>query len=153
MDSSSTSSIEAKGQGKSKGGAPVAESPSDLPTSFGVFNPKGHVMLGLPSPLQVDDLVRTFEQAGWASEDLHQFAPRESVSELAALVDGAGPLAGFGYEITLLRRYLKLAREGFRWLLVKVDGVEQAAVVAAIAAENGAALAVHYRAWVVEEIL
>jgi hypothetical protein len=45
------------------------------------------------------------------------FTPRESVSELEAMVENAGSMVGFGYEITLLRRYVALTHEGYRWLL------------------------------------
>lgn len=84
---------------------------------------------------------------------MQAFAPRETVAELEAMVDGAGPLSGFGYEITMLRRYLDLSRTGSRWLLVKVDGTEQAAQVAELARQVGARLAVHYRGLTVEELI
>ena len=125
----------------------------DLPTSFGVFKPVGHVMVGLPTQGQTDTLVSALLAAGWASAEVRQFTPRDSVAELQALVDEAGPMAGFGYEITLLRRYLALAQEGQCWLLVKVSGTEQAAQAAELARERGATLAVHYRLLTVEELI
>ncbi|WP_271008225.1 hypothetical protein [Paucibacter sp. B51] len=128
-------------------------SQASLPSSFGVFNPVGHVMVGLPSQAQLEALVDAFHHAGRPASGLLHFPPRDTVAELAALVERAGPLAGFGYEITLLRRYLALAETGHRWLLVKVDGAAQAALVAATAREGGADLAVHYRDWVVEELI
>lgn len=125
----------------------------DLPTSFGVFKPVGHLMVGLPAQTQADSLVSALQGAGWASHEVRQFTPRESVAELEALVDNAGGLAGFGYEITLLRRYLALAREGQLWLLVKVEDTDEAAEAADIARERGATLAVHYRLLTVEELI
>jgi hypothetical protein len=125
----------------------------DLPTSFGVFKPVGHVMVGLPTQGQTDTLVSALLAAGWASAEVRQFTPRDSVTELQALVDEAGPMAGFGYEITLLRRYLALAQEGQCWLLVKVSGTEQAAQAAELARERGATLAVHYRLLTVEDLI
>jgi hypothetical protein len=125
----------------------------DLPTSFGVFKPVGHVMVGLPTQGQTDTLVSALLAAGWPSAEVRQFTPRDSVAELRALVDEAGPMAGFGYEITLLRRYLALAQEGQCWLLVKVSGTEQAAQAAELARERGATLAVHYRLLTVEELI
>ena len=59
----------------------------------------------------------------------------------------------FGYEITLARRYLKLSREGYRWLLVKVEDSEAAARAAEIARAHGATLAVHYRLLIAEELI
>lgn len=129
-------------------------SPSEsLPTSFGEFRPVGHVMVGLPTQGKLEALIEALHEAGWPPESLLHFTPSESVEELQGLVDGAGPLAGFGFEITLLRRYLELARNGYRWLLVKVDGPDEAAAAVVHARACDATLAVHYRSLVVEELL
>lgn len=124
-----------------------------LPTSFGTFKPVGHVMVGLPTQAQADALVLALHGAGWDPDGVLHFLPREGVTELQALVDNAGVLAGFGYEITLLRRYLALAQQGYRWLLVKVDGTDHAATAAETAQRCGATLAVHYRLMTVEELI
>jgi hypothetical protein len=128
-------------------------SAATMPTSFGVFKPVGHVMVGLPTQAQVDALAAALRGAGWAGAAVLQFMPSESVAELEAMVGKAGAAAGFGYEITLLRRYLALAREGCRWLLVKVDGAEPAAKAADVARTCGATLAVYYRTLTVEELI
>jgi hypothetical protein len=122
-------------------------------TSFGVFKPVGCVMVGLPGAAQADDAVRAFHHAGWPSASLQRFAPHESINQLEAMVDSAGGMAGFGYEITLLRQYLALSRQGVRWLLVKVDGVEHAATAAEVARRCGAILAVHYRLLTIDELI
>jgi hypothetical protein len=122
-------------------------------TSFSDFKPVGHVMVGLPMQADVESLVDALHSAGWPPEALLHFTPKQSVDELQSLVDGSGVLAGFGYEITLLRRYLAMAKEGCRWLLVKVDGPDEAASVLAHARACHATLAVHYRTLVVEELL
>jgi len=124
-----------------------------LPTSFGVFKPVGHVMTGVPTQAQIDALVSALHGAGWPASGLRQFSPRESVAELQAMVDSAGPLAGLGYEITLLKRYLALAEMGTKWLLVKADDSERAATVAEAARNCGATMAVYYRTLTVEELI
>jgi len=136
-------------------GAPLidAADADALPTSFGVFKPVGQVMMGLPTQAQVDALVTALHGAGWPSLAVRQFSPRESVAELRTMVDNAGSLAGFGYEITLLRRYLTLTEAGYRWLLVKAADNDHAAAAAAIAQGCGATLAVHYRTLTVEELI
>ncbi len=124
-----------------------------VPTSFGVFKPVGWLMVGLPNQAKADELVTALQGAGWPSTAVLHFTPRESLSELEAMVDNAGAMAGFGYEITLLRRYVTLTKEGHRWLLVKVDGVEHAAAAAEVARRCDATLAVHYRTLTVEELI
>ena len=134
-------------------GAEHARDSDSLPTSFGVFKPVGHVMVGVPTQAHVNSLVAALQGAGWAEDAVLPFTPRESAAELEAMVDNAGAMAGFGYEITMLRRYLALAQQGYRWLLVKVDDSEHAAAVAAKARECGAVLAVYYRRFTVEELI
>ena len=137
------------------GGAALIHSAeaATLPTSFGVFKPVGHVMTGVPAQAQLDALVSALHGAGWAASAVRQFSPRESVAELRAMVDNTGPLAGFGYEITLLRRYVALTEAGYLWLLVRVDDSDHAAAAAALALACGATVAVHYRSLTVEELI
>ena len=136
------------------GGALIhAAEAAELPTSFGVFKPVDHVMVGLPSQAQLDALVVALHAAGWPAEDVRQFAPRESVDELRAMVANAGVLAGFGYELTMLRRYLVLAEAGTCWLLVRAVDPDRAAAVAAAARPCGATMAVVYRSFTVEELI
>jgi hypothetical protein len=124
-----------------------------LPTSLGVFNPVGHMMVALPTQTQADALMGTLYETGWPDTTVRQFAPDDSVAQFGAMVGQAGHLAGFGYEITLLRRYLALAETGARWLLVKADDTDQAAIVARAARACGAVLAVHYRTLTTEELI
>jgi hypothetical protein len=133
----------------------MSDTPSShlVPTSFGAFKPVGWLMVGVPTQAVADALVSAFVLAAWPTADVLHFAPSESVSELEAMAHNAGAMAGFGYEITLLRRYVAMAKDGYRWLLVKVDGIEHAAAAADIARAAGATLAVHYRTLTVEELI
>jgi hypothetical protein len=110
-------------------------------------------MMGLPTQAHVDALAAALHGARWASVAVLHFTPRESMSELEAIVENAGSMVGFGYEITLLRRYVALAQEGYRWLLVKMDSTEHAAAAGEVARGCGAALAAHYRTMTVEELI
>jgi hypothetical protein len=125
----------------------------NLPTSFGAFNPVGCLMVGVPGTPQAQALTDALCNAGWGRDAVLQFTPTETIAEFEEMVDNPSMLAGFGYELTLLRRYLALAREGCRWLLVKVEDTDAAARAAEIARAHGATLAVHYRALVTEELI
>lgn len=135
--------------------APEQESPTigDVPTWFGLFKPVGWLMVGLPSPAQADTLEQSLHCAGWTEAQVLRFNPGESLSQLRAMTDDPGPLADFGYEVTLLRRYVDLAQQGYGWCLVKVDDNPQAEEAAAIARKGGATLAVHYRLLTMEELI
>ena len=132
---------------------PTTIEADSVPTSFGVFKPVGYLMVGVPTQPQTDSLEAALHAAGWPANEVQYFTPRESVAELAAMVDNAGAMAGFGYEITLLRRYLTLAEQGYRWLLVKVDDSEHASSAAETARQHGAVLAVYYRRFTVEDLI
>ena len=133
--------------------ASATVSVDDMPTSFGVFKPVGYVMMGLPTQRQSDALAGALQGAGWQGTAVLHFAPSETTAELEAMVDSASALAGFGYEITLLRRYLALAKNDYRWLLVKVDDGEHAAAATEVARGHGATLAIYYRTFTIEELL
>ena len=124
-----------------------------LPTSFGALKPVGHVLLAFASASQ-RSLVQTGMQLdGWADDAVLEFEPQESVQELSQLIEHSSGAAGFGYELTLMRRYLDLAQTGHVWLLVKVDGDPQAQRIASLARLYGARSAVHYRLLTIEDLL
>ncbi len=137
------------------GGPPMSDTASldDVPTSFGVFKPVGWVMVGLPTLALAGTLVTALHDAGWPSTKVLHFDSGESADELDAMVENAGAMSSFGYEITMLRRYAALAREGCRWLLVKADDPEQAGRAGEVARGCGATLAVYYRTLTIEELI
>lgn len=124
-----------------------------LPTSFGSLKPIGHVLLALPSRSQRDTVRQALADDGWPADETLLFDPTDAATELQALIDNASGMAGFGYEITLMRRYLELARGGASWLLVKVDDDDDAQRVGKLARLYGALSAVHYRTLTVEDLL
>lgn len=124
-----------------------------VPTSFGNLKPVGHVLLALRDSQALEACVAELQAASFAPDRIRRVMPSEGEDELAGLIDKASGASGFGYEIVLMKRYLKLAREGCRWLLVKVDGTDDAGRIADIAARHQALSAVHYRTLVEEDLL
>jgi hypothetical protein len=110
-------------------------------------------MIGLPELAQVDALAAALKGAGWPDQSVRKFSPRESTAEFQAMVDHAGPLAGFGDEITFVRRYLALTQQGYGWLLVQADDSERAAAAAEMARSFGATQAVYDRTLTEEELI
>jgi hypothetical protein len=139
-----------------------ASAPSPLPspevglahaTSFGTFKPVGHVMLGLPTRQALLALRAELSAADGPGCPADELTPLESIEEMQALIDNASPLAGFGYEVTLMRRYLRLAKQGYSWLVVKTSSDDEARLVASRAQAHGATLAVHYGHLTVEDLI
>ena len=122
-------------------------------TSFGTFKPVGHVMVGLPDRAALCALKQALQAPGVPGLPADELTPAESIDEMQALIDDASPLAGFGYEITLMRRYVELARQGTFWLIVKTESDDEAAHVGELAKAHGATLAVHYGRLTVEDLI
>lgn len=132
---------------------PATEHLDTLPTSFGALKPVGHVLLAFPSSRSLGVMQTALAEQGWPAGEVTVFAPADAVEDLERLIDNASSLAGFGHEIALMRRYLELAQRGHVWLLVKVDGDDEAGTVGELARRYGASSAVHYRTLTVEDLL
>jgi hypothetical protein len=61
--------------------------------------------------------------------------------------------AGFGYEVTLMRKYKALASRGASWLIVFAPEDDQAERVAQAVRGHGALLAEKYHRLVIEDLL
>jgi len=75
------------------------------------------------------------------------------VAQLERMSESASSLADFGYERTLLNRYVEMSRRGVRWLLVTVDDLDHANRMADIARRHGAETAVYYRRFTTEDLI
>jgi hypothetical protein len=124
-----------------------------VPTSFGVFRPTGWMMIGLPAQASADALIEALHAAGWSSSTVLHFAPEDSVRAFEAMSANASAMSGFGFDITLVRRYAEMSRAGHRWLLVQADSDAAADSATAMARACGATQALHYRSLTVEELI
>jgi len=126
---------------------------SDLPQSLGTYNPVGHVLLALPSEalaLEASDALRNI---GFDDDDVLHYSAEEERDQMERMLAHASELSGFGYEVTLMRRYQALAQAGCSWLLVYAPDAPHAERVAEVARRFGARSAVKYHWLVVEDLL
>ena len=126
---------------------------ADLPTSLGSFKPVGHVMVALPDAEHATAFEKDLREQGFGPEDVLQFGSEEGQDNMAGMLEGASEFAGFGYEITLMRRYLELSKQGCRWVLVYAPKDAQAEKVQAAARRNVAPMAVKYHSLAVEDLI
>ncbi len=126
---------------------------ADLPTSLGSFKPVDHVMVALPGTEQAIAFEKDLHEQGFAPEDVLHFGAEEGRDDMDDMLAGASDFAGFGYEITLMRRYLELSKEGCRWVLVYAPQDDQAEKVKAAAQRHGAPMAVKYHSLAVEDLI
>ena len=124
---------------------------ADHPQSHGTFKPVGHVMVALRDEERAAATARGLLGAGFADEDVLHYSAGEERAEMERMIDHASDFAGFGYEITLMRRYQALAKEGCSWLLVYAPSESHTRRVADVARQQGALLAVKYNRLVIED--
>lgn len=126
---------------------------ADHPQSFGTFKPVGHVVLAMPDDARAAAAADELRRAGFEAEDILEYSAAEEAHEMDRMLQHASDLAGFGYEVSLMRRYQQLARDGASWLIVFAPDDERAARVAAAARTHGALLAERYHRLVIEDLL
>jgi hypothetical protein len=121
--------------------------------SLGALNPVGNAILAFASDAVADDAKKALLQAGFAEQDILQYTSAELFPDLDEMMRNASNAAGFGYEITLMRRYMTLASEGCGWLVVYSPESALTAKVKAVAVQFAARTAVHYGLLVSEDLV
>jgi hypothetical protein len=90
----------------------------DIRNTTGILNPVGHVILAFKDDAVAAQAVEALRASGSAAEDILAYRAEEATPRLRERVQTASEAAGFGYEITLMRRYLAFAEQGAGWLIV-----------------------------------
>jgi hypothetical protein len=125
----------------------------ERPQSLGAFKPVGHVVVALPNEELAKAAAQELRAAGFADEDILEYTADEERAQMEHMLAHASEFAGFGYEVTLMRRYQALAKEGCSWLLVYSPDEKHAQTVADVARRFNAKLAERYHWLVVEDLI
>jgi hypothetical protein len=125
----------------------------DAMRTLGALNPVGHAILAFASDGIAADAKKALLGAGFAEADILSYTAGELFPDLDAMIRNASDAAGFGYEITLMRRYLTLAGEGCGWLIVYAPDDVQVARVGAVAKQFAARSAAHYGRFASEDLI
>lgn len=126
---------------------------ADRPQSLGTYNPVGHVLVALPSDEQAKQARGALLEAGFDEDDVLLYSAEEERAQMDQMLARASHLAGFGYEVTLMRRYQQLACEGCGWLLIYAPDAPHAERAMQVVRRHGARSAVKYHWLVVEDLL
>ena len=125
----------------------------DHPQSFGAFKPVGHVVVAMPDDDRAAAAVRGLRAAGFEAEDILEYTAAEEDDEMDRMLQNASDLAGFGYEVSLMRRYQELAKDGASWLIVYAPEDDRASRVAEVTKSHGALMAEKYHRLVIEDLI
>ena len=121
--------------------------------SFGALNPVGHVVIAFDSDKVAADARNALIEGGIVDDDIFVFTSAELEPRLSAMLRNASGTAGFGYEVTLMRRYLALMQENAGWLVVHAPDDAEAERVAEVARRFHAKSAVRYHTLASEELV
>jgi hypothetical protein len=125
----------------------------DIARSSGVLNPVGHVVLAFENDSVAAEAVQALRGGGLHDEDILAYLAADAAPRLRERVRTASEAAGFGYEITLMRRYLEYAEAGAGWLIVFAPNDAVAAVVTEVATRLHALCAVRYHRLATEDLV
>lgn len=126
---------------------------ADHPQSFGAFKPVGHVVVAMPDDASAALAVGDLRQRGFDEEDILQYTAAEEDHEMDRMLQYASDFAGFGYEVSLMRRYRELAQRGASWLIVFAPDDDAAARVTESVRPHGALIAEKYHRLVIEDLI
>ena len=126
---------------------------ADHPQSLGAFKPVGHVVIAMPDDGSAAQAVQTLRMQGFDADDILAYTAAEEDDEMDRMLQHTSDFAGFGYEVTLMRRYKELAARGASWLIVFAPEDDHAERVATVARQHGALLAEKYHRLAVEDLL
>lgn len=121
--------------------------------TLGAWNPVGHAVLAFENDEVTGQARTALRDAGLGDEDILVFTSDELEPPLNKMLRAASGATGFGFESTLMRRYLALAQEGVGWLIVYADEDGATERVAEVAERFKARTAVRYRALISEELV
>lgn len=125
----------------------------DMPLSFGTFKPVGHVVLAFDNDTRAAEAAQALKECGFDDEDVLLYTAAEMQDQMEEKVSDASGAAGFGYEITLMRRYEKLAAAGAGWLVVYAPQDDDAQRVTEVARRLRAQSAVRYHLLANEDLV
>ena len=126
---------------------------ADHPQSFGCFKPVGHVVVAMPDDESAARAQAALHEAGFDAEDILLYSSAEEGDEMERMLRYTSDFAGFGYEVSLMRRYQKLAHDGASWLVVFSPDDDHTRRVTGVVRAHGALLAEKYHRLVIEDLL
>jgi hypothetical protein len=125
----------------------------DIRNTTGILNPVGHVVLAFKDDVVTVQAVEALRAAGSAAEDVLVYRAEEATPRLRERVQSASEAAGFGYEITLMRRYLSFAEQGAGWLIVYAPDDAAVQRIVEVAKRFQALCAVRYHRLANEDLI
>lgn len=125
---------------------------TDPPTTFGVFKPVGHTLIGFRTDDELKTAVAALVALGFLDSSMVHYSAAEMAAQVESELLAASPLASFGYELDLIRVHGDLARKGCSFLVVDASTDILSAQVAELVRSLKPVTAQHYGRLMIEDL-
>jgi hypothetical protein len=125
----------------------------DIRKASGILNPIGHVVLAFKNDAVAAQAVAALREAGFTEPDILAYTAEEATPRLRERVHTAIEASGFGFEITLMRRYLAFAEQGAGWIIVYAPSDSTAGLITGVGKRYDALCAVRYHLLTSEDLI
>jgi hypothetical protein len=125
----------------------------DLPRSFGIFTPTGHVVMGFATDADMRAARDQLLGAGIPKAAIAAFTSQEVVAEIKEMRSNSSLAASFMNESTMMEDHFKLASEGGGFLVVNAPSDAETARVVEIAKRSQLRIAHKYNRLTLDHIM
>ena len=125
----------------------------DIRKTTGILNPVGHVVLAFKNDSVTAEAVTALRGLGFTERDILAYTAEEATPRLRERVRTASEASGFGFEITLMRRYLAFAENGAGWLIVYSPSDSTTELITRVGKRHDALCAVRYHLLTSEDLI
>ena len=125
----------------------------NIPESFGVFKPVGHVVITFRTANDLERAEAALHEQGFAASDIVRYTPAEMIDQVDAQVERASPLAAIGQDLNLIKAHRELAQDGCSFLVVHAPEQAHVDKVIEVAHTLKAVAAQRYGRFVTEELI
>lgn len=125
----------------------------NIPESFGVFKPVGHVVIAFRTANDLERAEAALHEQGFAASDIVRYTPAEMIDQVDAQVERASPLAAIGQDLNLIKAHRELAQDGCSFLVVHAPEQAHVDKVIEVAHALKAVAAQRYGRFITEELV
>jgi hypothetical protein len=120
--------------------------------SFGVFSPKGSVVMVFPDEVSAEKARQALVQNGFSEENVTHYDRKEIMKEFDKSEEHASDPVQIGQEVAKVDVYLDYAKEGCGFLVVRAPRDEQTQAALAVAHRYGLKFAEKYNRLTLEQL-
>jgi hypothetical protein len=91
---------------------------AEMPTSFGVFSPTGHIMIAFESDVAARDARQTLIDGGVGTDRITYYGSAEALSQIEGSRETDNKIFQLGQEEEKVKRYTELAKKGSGFVVV-----------------------------------